>query len=147
MHVAAQELTRLVRIVYDDGTETEVEMTEGMAKALRRMDWAEQQRERRSKCREVTFTDAGISPAAGQALADHAQHKRTKARTQGNPWEGPKVHFRLLLGYSAVWSGPESLRVSGDGGKTWTCRFCGHIKRLPGYACCLNPDCCRTGVD
>lgn len=56
-----------------------------------------------------------------------------------------RFKFRYFLGTGGAWSGPESLwQWSGE---EWRCLFCGHLPRLPGDTACLNPDCCRTGLD
>jgi hypothetical protein len=67
-------------------------------------------------------------------------------RATATAWQGPRFHFSLLLGETATWSGPASLWVTNGDGEL-VCRFCGHLARLPEYAACLNPDCCRTGRD
>lgn len=63
----------------------------------------------------------------------------------GFPWEGPKIRFTLFLGEDAIWTGPDSLTISADGGVTWECPFCGSLRKLPEIACCLGCD--RTGQD
>jgi hypothetical protein len=71
---------------------------------------------------------------------------RYNGRATANAWQGPRFRFSLLLGETPTWSGPASLWVTNDQGEL-VCRFCGHLAKLPIYACCLNPDCCRTGRD
>jgi hypothetical protein len=139
---ATEAVTRIVRIHHDDGSTVEAEVTPAMAKALRRMEWADAKREERHRGKVKTFTDAKINPAKV------AKEKQVKGATpKAGLFEGPRPLFTLLYGFSAIWSGPESLWLTADGGKTWTCRFCSHVRQMPAYGCCLNSDCNRTGAD
>lgn len=74
-----------------------------------------------------------------------------------------RFSFRYFLGTYGAWAGPG--RMQGRG--TWVsdlmtrqlvwiwdeecdevrCSFCGHLACMPGDTACLNPDCCRTGMD
>lgn len=132
------ELTRLVRIVYDDGSEVETLVTPALAASLRRMEWADEEREREHRAREKNFTDA--KPTARE-IARGLNRRHPKTPEKPGRWEGPRFSFTLLYGYSAVWDGPRAMTVVRGGHRV--CRFCFKVKRMPTYACCLG--CSRTG--
>lgn len=136
---ARHEPTRLVRIVRDDGEVIETEMTLAMERSIRRMEWAEEKRERRHKRREKTFTDAKVKTGQLEA-ALRAKHR--KAGEKPGRWEGPRPVFTLHYGMSAIWSGPDSLTVIVGGRKI--CRFCSAVRKMPECACCLGCD--RVGA-
>lgn len=105
---------------------------------------------------EVAALLAGRDPPRRERLlADPAKLDQMPARRKppgrrdpeylGFPWEGPRLSFSLLLGESAVWAGPDSLRLYDETGAPRECRFCGSAPRLPDYSYCLGCD--RSGKD
>lgn len=83
----------------------------------------------------VPFSKVGIDP---DRIADP---KAPKPDEDYGPFEGPRMSYSLLLGESPTWAGPESLRLYWTDGRV-TCRMCGHLRRMPGYAYCLACDRC-----
>lgn len=74
-------------------------------------------------------------------LDEAATRRRVAQRRDptGNPWEGPRFRFSLLLGEGRPnWTGGETIDDAGR------CGIC-HDAWLPPYAACLA--CCRTGRD
>ena len=133
MSTTAVELTRLVRIVYDDGSEVETEMTPALAATLRRMDEAEKRREARHRKKQKTLTDRKI-PA--NKLPPDANAKRIDQRVKPGRWEGPRINFQLLYGEGRVWNGPDC-HLDSRG----RCRWC--PEKLSESGVCLG--CHRAG--
>ena len=116
------------------------EMTDEVRDAIAAMDAEEARADKYREANERTFTDMGIR-------AEDLPERKAKPKTQGDlgdatPWQGDRYSFTWLIGLSAVWAGPASLWL-----KSGKCRLCGHLAKLPENACCLNPECLRTGVD
>lgn len=101
--------------------------------------------ESRIRNRERTATDLGVTT---DDLRDSKQAERMRAERarldKGGTWEGPLIHFSILLGGSHPWDGPNAVMVVfPDGGKR--CRGCGERERLPAATYCLH--CSRSGAD
>jgi predicted Fe-S protein YdhL (DUF1289 family) len=120
-------LLKLTRIEYDDGSVIWVEMRPETAEIIRRLDESAKRRETRRKAREKTFSEMGMDEG--------------KIRG-GNPWEGPRLRFRWLVGESRTWDG-EAVG-SWIPGLPQFCRIC-YGAELPAHAYCLGCD--RTGRD
>jgi hypothetical protein len=127
MRSTRRELVRVVNA--EDGSESWVEVKPAVAELLSRPE---------PKLRERLLR-------RDQSLERIADAKVRVWGGPGNSWEGPRLAFRLLLGTSDVWSGPESLWLWDDASGAWVCRFCSHLSELPASAYCVACD--RSGLD
>lgn len=133
---------RLVEYATADGTRLSIEVSPEIALAL-----ADDPDDPGARLKETTFTDLGRwvdgrhVPLKADALDPKTARRRIDQRPmpEGNPWEGPRFHFSLLLGEGRpMWLGGGS---KDDLGRCGVC----HGAKLPGYAYCL--DCDRSGRD
>lgn len=89
----------------------------------------------------VPFSTLGINPDRFNAakLRDYRNDPPDEGDDEFGPFEGPRLHYSLLLGESPTWSGPESLWLYFLDGQR-VCRFCFHLSKMPAYAYCLHCD-------
>jgi hypothetical protein len=93
----------------DAGPVVRVEVSEAVAEALSRPD---------PRPKEVAFTDLLGRRRGGDedrqerlgrflsAALNSYYLRGTRLAPAGNPWEGPRFQFTLLVGLSAIWRGP-----------------------------------------
>lgn len=137
------ETTSKACIHHDDGSVVECVVGKALGAAIQRLDWADDQRERRHRKREKSATDAN-SPAESWW-----QTKRLV------PPHGP-TRGVLYFGDGAIWDGPDGqwLDAHGEVGRPELngdhpkksgrrCRFCGHMVEFPANGVCLNDGCVR----
>jgi hypothetical protein len=130
---------RLIEYRTEDGARFKLEVSAAIAAVLR----AEE-----APLKESPFADVAIKGEYGEVvpldpdqLDSRTQGRRVAERPmpQGNPWEGPRFSFPLLLGeHRPGWNGGVSIDERGR------CGIC-HGLRLPSSAYCLSCD--RSGRD
>jgi hypothetical protein len=133
---------RIVEYRTADGVRIEVEVSPEIALAL-----ADDQDDPGSRLKERTFTDLGRRvdgqhvPLDADTLDPKTATRRIDQRVMpvGEPWEGPRFHFSLLLGEGrSTWLGGHVLDEQGR------CGLC-HDQPLLTVALCLS--CLRSGRD
>jgi hypothetical protein len=131
---------RLIEYTDANGTRISLEVSAEVAEALAAKD----QNDPGARLKERTFTDLGCTikgervPLDGDTLDEKTWRRRVDQRPMpsGNPWEGPRFHFSLLLGENRPnWCGSHSFDPRGK------CGVC-HGSFLPAYAYCLQCDRC-----
>lgn len=149
--------TKLARFVLDDGEVIEVAMSPELAERIHRMDRAQQERDRRRRKREKCFTDLGID-------GRHIRKRLESLALKGNPWEGPRFQFTLIIGESRIWPGPRAedvgpliaYRIERGGLDDWCklvrpgypdpCEFCKSLP-LPSIGYCERCNACGRDGD
>jgi hypothetical protein len=118
---------------------------EDWATEIARLDTEEDLAERERKKTEKTATQLKMDVNRWRAIRKPKPQKvGTVAETVQEVLveDRRRFSFRYYLGTEGAWNGPGAL---------WTedrrCVFCGHLARLSTDTACLNPDCCRTGMD
>lgn len=121
-----------------DGTTTLVEVDAAFAAEMRQFDARMERRDR--KWRRRTQAASQIGQRDDPYYLDTVSADLVVDARWGE-WEGPRLHFHVLLGTSATWDGPESRWVKVRG--RWRCRGCGQFRgRLPASHYCLYCDRC-----
>lgn len=126
----------LVAIHYRDahGFLQEIRVSSTMAREIRNVRQRARRADERWREKHRAMTDLEIE---AESIASQA---RPRVTVGGDPWEGPRINFLLLLGLSLAWPVPPP----GKGRDRRPCPGC-HDRPLPPIAACLI--CLATGMD
>jgi hypothetical protein len=150
MHVQATEPTRLVRIVYDDGSSVECPMNPALAASIARMTRAERRANKVYRKNVKLATDIKAHPESWwqtkRFVAPRAPKPGVQYFGEGAVWVGPAAQWLTAEGQVChPGEEPEVNELGRIVGRRHgqRCRFCSHLLDFPANGVCYNSECIR----